>query len=205
DGTHYTKEGKERLAEAVTDCVVRHLAVRSVKPAAKAPDAEAAKKYKKAEADRDAQVPDYFKKLKVGKFEPPAAPDAWKAQRRKVRDVVGKSLGEIPYRPKPSAHLISREIPPHFALEGLTIPNGLDGEMTAYFFAPPGGKHKGKRPAVMWLHSSSYDRNQLLWRGYNGGDEPPGETYAKAGYAGLAPDAAWYGRAAGQRARQAAL
>lgn len=193
DGTHYTKDGKERLAEAVTDCVVRHLAVRNAKPALKTqPDPEAAKKYKKAEAERDAQVPDFFKKLKVGKFDPPADAAAWKEQRPKVHKIVTQSLGKMPERPKPSAHLISREIHPHFTLESLTIPNGLDGEMTAYFLAPHAGKHKGKRPAIMWLHSSSYDRNHLLWPG-NGGDEPLGETYAKAGYAVLAPDAAWYG------------
>jgi dienelactone hydrolase/lysophospholipase L1-like esterase len=192
DGTHYTKDGKVRLAEAVTDCVVRHLGVRSAKPAAKAgPDPEAAKKYKQAEAERDAQVPAYFKKLKVGEFVAPSDADAWKKQRPKVREIVVQSLGEMPERPKPSARLITREIHPHFTLESLTIPNGLDGEMTAYFFAPHNSK--GKRPAVLWLHSSSYDRNQLLWRGHNGGDEPLGETYAKAGYAVLAPDAAWYG------------
>src|SRR4051794_2311564 len=194
DGTHYNKDGKARLAEAVADCVVRHLGVRSARPAAKAgPDPEAAKKYRQAEAERDAKVPDYFKKLKVGQFVAPADADAWKKQRPKVREIVVKSLGEMPERPKPSARLIAREIHPHFTLESLTIPNGLDGEMTAYFFAPHAGKHKGKRPAILWLHSSSYDRNQLLWRGHNGGDEPLGETYAKAGYAVLAPDAAWYG------------
>jgi dienelactone hydrolase/lysophospholipase L1-like esterase len=194
DGTHYTKEGRERLAEAVADCVVRHLGVRGAKPAGKAvADPEAAKKYRKAEAERDAQVPDYFKKLKVGKFDPPADAAAWKEQRPKVREIVVKSLGKMPERPKPSARLVSREIHEHFTLESLTIPNGLDGEMTAYFFAPNAGKHKGKRAAVLWLHSSSYDRNQLLYRGSNGGDEPLGETFAKAGYAVLAPDAAWYG------------
>lgn len=192
DGTHYTKEGNARLADAVTDCVVRHLAIRAVKPQAKAgPDAEAAKKYKLAEAERDAQVPDYFKKLKVGEFALPADADAWKKQRPKVRDLVVNSLGDLPDRPKPSARLVSREIHAHFALESLSIPNGLDGEMTAYYFAPLA--HKGKRPAILWLHSSSYTRDQLLWPGYNGGDEPLGATYAKAGYAVLAPDAAWYG------------
>ena len=29
--------------------------------------------------------------------------------------------------------------------------------MTAYFFAPTAEKFKGKRPAILWLHSSSYD------------------------------------------------
>jgi lysophospholipase L1-like esterase len=151
DGTHYTKDGKARLAEAVSDCVVRHLGIRTAKPPAKAgPDAEAAKKYKQAEAERDAQVPAFFKKLKVGEFQIPADADAWKKQRPKVRDIIVKSLGDLPERPKPSAHLVSREIHPHFTLESLTIPNGIDGKMTAYFFAPLA--HKGKRPTILWLH-----------------------------------------------------
>jgi lysophospholipase L1-like esterase len=32
DGTHYTKEGNQRLADAVADCVLRHLAIRSARP-----------------------------------------------------------------------------------------------------------------------------------------------------------------------------
>lgn len=192
DGTHYTREGNARLAAAVADCVVRHLGVRHAKTPSKAgPDAEMAKKYRAAEAERDAQVPAVFKKLPVGEFRVPANADEWKKQRPKVAEIVTRSLGDLPERPGPSSHLVSREIHPHFSLESLTIPNGVDGEMTAYFLAPR--EHKGKRPTILWLHSSSYTRDQLLWRGHNGGDEPLGVTYAKAGYAVLAPDAAWYG------------
>src|SRR5262249_22818610 len=58
-------------------------------------------------------------------------------------------------------------------------------------------KREGKCPAILWLHSSSYDHDQLLWSGHNGGEEPLGETYVKAGYVVLAPDACWYGGRAG--------
>jgi lysophospholipase L1-like esterase len=192
DGTHYTAQGQQRLADAVADCLLRHLAVRAAKPAGKfAPDAAATKRYKKAEAERDALVPDVFKKLPVADFEVPRSADEWKKRRPTLRGVVERSLGKLPSRPRPSARLIAREIHPHFILESLTIPNGVDSAMTAYFFAPR--QRAGKCPAVLWLHSSSYDRNQLLWRGYNGGDEPLGEVLAKAGYAVLAPDACWYG------------
>jgi dienelactone hydrolase/lysophospholipase L1-like esterase len=192
DGTHYTPEGRQRLAEAVADCVLRHLAIRVVKPVRPfVPDPEATKRYRKAEAERDALVPAVFKKLPVGNFEVPKTADEWKKQRPLLRGIVDRSLGKLPPRPKPSARLIAREIHPHFTLESVTIPNGVDGSMTAYFFTP---RHTaGKCPAVLWLHSSSYDRNQLLWPGYNGGAEPLGEVLAKAGYAVLAPDACWYG------------
>src|SRR5262249_46097245 len=43
DGTHYTTAGKERLAEAVADCVLRQLAVRRARPGKAPPSgAEAA-------------------------------------------------------------------------------------------------------------------------------------------------------------------
>jgi dienelactone hydrolase len=105
--------------------------------------------------------------------------------------VVERSLGDLPPRPKPSARLIAREVHPHFVLESLAIPNGLDGDMTAYLLLPH--DRKGAVPAVLWLHSSSYDRNQLLWPGHNGGDEPLGQVFTGVGFAVLAPDAAWYG------------
>jgi hypothetical protein len=154
DGTHYTKEGRQRQAEAVADCVLRHLAVRNAKPPGKfVPDPQATKRYKQEEARRDALVPDVFKKLPVGNFAVPRSADEWKKRRPALRKVVEQSLGKLPSRPRPSARLIAREVHPHFVLESLTIPNGVDGDMTAYFFVPHGRKEKA--PAVMWLHSSS--------------------------------------------------
>jgi dienelactone hydrolase/lysophospholipase L1-like esterase len=196
DGTHYTPSGNERLADAVADCVQRHLQVRWAK-AGKLPGADptATPRYQKAESERDALVPEVFKKMRVGVFEPPTTIAEWKKRRPKVHDIVVGSLGDLPERPAPSAHLVSREIHPLFTLESLTIPNGVDGRMTAFFLVP----HKRPRPvpAILWLHSSSYDRTQLLLPGYNGGIEPLGEVFAQAGYAVLAPDACWYGGRAG--------
>ncbi|MFO0843765.1 MAG: GDSL-type esterase/lipase family protein [Gemmataceae bacterium] len=196
DGTHYNDAGKRLQAEAVADCVLRHLALRASK-AGTVPTADPTDtaRYRKAEAERDALVPAAFKKLPVGKFEPPATAEEWHKRRPKVREIVVSSLGDLPPRPRPSARLVSREIHPHFALESLTIPNGVDGEMTAFLLLP----HTGVRPlpAILWLHSSSHDRTQMLKRGHNGGDEPLGEVFAKRGYAVFAPDACWYGGRAG--------
>ncbi len=196
DGTHYTPQGRQRQAEAVADCLLRHLAVRKARPGRKfVPDPEATKRYRQEEARRDALVPEVFKKLPVGNFQVPKSAQEWKKRRPALLGVVEQSLGKLPPRPRPSARLIAREVHPHLVLESLTIPNGVDGDMTAYYLVPHG--RTGKVPAVMWLHSSSYDRNQLLWRGHNGGDEPLGQVLAKAGYAVLAPDAAWYGGRSG--------
>jgi dienelactone hydrolase/lysophospholipase L1-like esterase len=192
DGTHFTTEGKERLADAVADCVLRHLAIRSAHPGPMpGPDPKAAVRYREEEARRDALVPTVFKKLPVGTFTVPASAEEWQKRRPEVLAIARQSLGDLPPRPKPSATLISREIHTAFILESLTIPNGVDGTMTAMLLLPH--ERKERLPAVMWLHSSSYDHNQLLMRGYNGGDEPFGEALVKAGFAVLAPDACWYG------------
>src|SRR5262249_42597770 len=93
DRTHYPKEGARRQAEAVADCVLRHLAVRTAKPGSKAgADSDAGKRYQKAEAQRDAQVPAFFKKLPVGNFEVPKSTDEWKKRRPGLRAVVERSL-----------------------------------------------------------------------------------------------------------------
>ena len=186
-------------ARAVADCVSRHLAVRAAKvPALPGRRAAASARYAAARSAARAGVPAVFRTLPVGTFDRPG-------RRRGVEAAATgdsrygrrQSLGDLPPQPKPSATLVSREIHPRYVLESLTIPNGVDGEMTALFLVPRSLVGK-KAPAILWLHSSSYDARQLLMRGYNGGDEPLGETFAKAGYVVLAPDACWYGGRAGK-------
>ena len=83
-------------------------------------------------AERDALVPDRYKKLPVGRFEVPASSEEWKKRRPDVLAKVVASLGDLPPRPeKPSARLVCREVRPGYVVEGLAIPNGLGEEMTA--------------------------------------------------------------------------
>ncbi len=196
DGCHFSKASNARVAEPVADCVLRRLLVRTSKPG-KIPTADPSSSapYQKAEAERDKQVPALFK-VKVPEFVPPKTAEEWSKRREKVREVVTASLGKLPPRPTPEAKLLSCEIHPAFTLDNLTLHNPQHGDMTAFLIVP---RDRPKpMPAVLWLHSSSYDRHQLLLPGYNGGSEPLGETFAKAGYVVLAPDACWYGGRAGQ-------
>jgi dienelactone hydrolase/lysophospholipase L1-like esterase len=203
DGTHFTPAGIALQARAVSDCVRRHLAIRAAKPSSlPVADEKATAAYKAAEAKRDADVPAGFKDFPVPEFVTPKDAAEWKKRRPEVMRLVTATLGKLPARPKPSATLVSREIHPGFVVESLRIPNGDTGEMSALWLAPPTStdapKEAKNRPAILWLHSSSYDATQLLMRGYNGGDEPLGETFTKAGYVVLAPDACWYGVRAGR-------
>jgi lysophospholipase L1-like esterase/dienelactone hydrolase len=197
DGTHYTPEGYDRLAEAVADCIKRQLSVmnppRLSKPAS-GPEAVAA--YLKAEKEQDAAVPEVFRKITVPEFAIPKTADEWAKRRDDVKAKVVASLGDMPERPKtPKVRLVSAEFRNGYRLEKLRLDNGLDGEMSAMMLIPDG--LQGRALTILWLHSSSYDHTQLLMPNSNGGEEPLGETFVKRGWVVFAPDAAWYGDRAG--------
>jgi lysophospholipase L1-like esterase/dienelactone hydrolase len=198
DGTHYTPEGNERLADAVADCLRRQLKLRNptvLKAPASGP--EAVKSYQDAETSGNKLVPEVFKKMNVPEFAVPLSGRAWEQERPDVKKKVVDSLGDLPPRPaRPKAHLVSAEIRPGFRLERLRIDNGVDGVMSALMLIPDG--MKAPAPAILWLHSSSFDHNQLLQPNSNGGEEPLGITFVKRGWVVFAPDAAWYGDRAGQ-------
>jgi dienelactone hydrolase len=50
---------------------------------------------------------------------------------------------------------------------------------------------------VLWLHSSTPDKTQVITPGTNGGEEALGEALVRAGYVVLAPDAYWHGERVG--------
>ena len=162
DGTHYTAAGYDRLADAVADVIKRQLKL--LNPTvlrAPASGPEAVKAYQQAEAAGDKLVPEAFKQMKVPEFPVPATKEEWERRRPDVKAKVVASLGDQPIRAlRPMAHLVSAEIRPGFRLERLRIDNGVDGVMSAMMLIPE--NLKAPAPAILWLHSSSYDHNQLL-------------------------------------------
>ncbi|WP_406697937.1 GDSL-type esterase/lipase family protein [Singulisphaera sp. Ch08] len=193
DGTHYTPAASDRLAEAVTDVVLRQLKIVGYRPLPKpAAGPEAAKEYRKAEALRDREVPEVYRNLKAKEFPVPEDANAWKARRPELLKAVVGTLGELPPRPSPArVRVISRELHPGYTLEKADLENGVDGQVTTLLLIPEG--RTGPVPAILWLHSSTPDKTQLVIPGTNGGDESLGEAYVKAGYAVLAPDSYWHG------------
>jgi dienelactone hydrolase/lysophospholipase L1-like esterase len=193
DGTHYTPAGYQRLAEAVADCVLRQLAVARYQRQPPPPSGpKVAEEYRKAEAARDSVVPKVYKELKAPELAIPADAAAWKEKRPDVLRKVVQSLGDLPPRPSPQkVRRLTRELRLGYVLEKVAIDNGVDGEVTALLLLPE--KAKKPAPAILWLHSSSPDKNQIITPKTNGGDEALGEVFVKAGYAVLAPDAYWHG------------
>ncbi|MBX6313475.1 MAG: dienelactone hydrolase family protein, partial [Isosphaeraceae bacterium] len=197
DGTHYTDAGSERLAEAVADCVLRQVTVRRYRPLPRpASGPEAAAAYHRAQVRRDALVPEPYRRLQVGEFRIPENTGNWRERRPAVLRAVLDSLGDLPPRPAPPrARVVSRELRRGYTLEKVAIENGVDSEVTALLLLPEG--RKGRVPAILWLHSSTPDKTQILIPKTNGGEEPLGEAFVRAGYAVLAPDAYWHGDRAG--------
>jgi lysophospholipase L1-like esterase/dienelactone hydrolase len=197
DGTHYTPEGYERLAEAVADCVLRELTIRRYRPLPEpASGPEAAAEYRRREAERDAGVPGSFRSIEAPEF--PLPPDAasWQKARPAVRRIVVDSLGELPPRPSPPrARIVARERRRGYTLEKVALRNGFDGEVTALLLVPEGLSRPA--PAILWLHSSTPDKTQIIIPNTNGGEEPLGEALVREGYVVLSPDAFWHGDRAG--------
>lgn len=193
DGTHYTPLASDRLAEAVADVLFRQLKIVGYRPLPKpASGPKAAEDYRKAEAARDREVPEIYRNLKAKEFPVPQDATAWQARRPELLKAVVRSLGELPPRPSPArVRIISRELRPGYILEKAAIDNGVDGQVTTLLLIPEG--RTGPVPAILWLHSSTPDKTQIIVPGTNGGDESLGESYIKAGYAVLAPDSYWHG------------
>ncbi len=193
DGTHYTAEGYELLGQAVADCVSRHLTIhfyRPLPPAASGP--EAATAYRAAEKERDRLVPEAFLKSGAGEFVTPGDPSTWYKERPSVLEKVMESLGDLPPRPAVSgARVISREVWRDFSVEKVSLPNGADGLVAALLLVPE--RLTAPAPAILWLHSSTPDKTQILIPNTNGGADSLGEAFTRAGYVVLSPDAYWHG------------
>lgn len=195
DGTHFTPEGNHLLADAVTDCLKRQITLWSWKPMAKpASGPEAARAYAKAQKERDALVPSIYKTLQVADFPVPSSREDWAKRRPEVLRTVVDTLGDLPPRPSPkSARVIAREIHPEFLLERVQMPDPHGGGVPALLLLPRHRDAGTRLPAILWLHSSTPDKSQILIPNTNGGAEPLGLTYVRAGYAVFAPDAFWHG------------
>ncbi len=196
DGTHYTPEGYELLASAVADSIIRQLTILNYRPLPPQPAGpEAAAAYQKAERDRDALVPERYR-IEVPDFPLPKSRAEWPRQRKEVERIVAASLGNLPPRPvRQRVRTIAREDHHEFILERVAIDNGVDGEISALLLIP--ANLSGPAPAVLWLHSSTPDKTQIIIPGTNGGADSLGLALVRRGYVVFSPDSYWHGERAG--------
>lgn len=179
-------------AAAIADALQRHWIILQWTgwSSSHASGTEAAAKYRQAEAEHDAEVPEMYRDLRFGQFQLPASSAAWRQQRPEVLRVVQDSLGDLPPRPSPvSARVISREWRRGYTLERVAIDNGLGNDLSALVLVPE--RRKQPAPAILWLHSSTPDKYGLITPG--GTPETLGDAFMQAGYVVVAPDAWYYG------------
>ncbi len=198
DGTHYTPNGYEKLADACIDSLTRHGLIQRNTP--KAINAgrvkQSIEEYTKAEADRDAAVPAFFKAIQAPELPIPKDAEAWDKQRVTLKKNVVASLGDLPARPqKQKVRLVCLEQWPGFRLEKRFIDNEAGNEIPVLLLIPE--KRMKSAPAILWLHSSSANTTDLLTPNRNGGAEPLGITLVKKGYVVLGLDNWWHGDRAG--------
>ncbi len=197
DGTHYEPEGYDKLAQAVADCVRRRIAIDRYRPLTQPPSGpQAASAYRRAAAERDRNVPERFRLPVVAELSPPKNAEEWNRRRPEILKAVVDSLGDLPDRPSPQkTRVVSRELRRDYIIERVDIDNGVDAIVSSLLLIPE--RREVKAPAILWLHSSTPDKNQILIPHTNGGDEPLGEVLVKSGYIVMAPDAYWHGDRAG--------
>jgi dienelactone hydrolase/lysophospholipase L1-like esterase len=193
DGTHYSEAGYTRLGEAVADCVLRQVTVGKYQALPSPPSgAQASVNYRKAASERDLQVPGVYRDLGFGSFSLPKSASDWRDARRETHRLVVQSLGDLPPRPAPlQARLISREVRRGYTIEKVAIPNGVDNTISALLLIPD--VRPQPAPAILWLHSSTPDKTQIIIPNTNGGQESLGEAFVRAGYIVFSPDAYWHG------------
>lgn len=186
----------ERLSEAIADCVMRQWSVLHYSKwnPSHPGGPEVAARYRKAEAEHDAEVPAAFKNLPIGKFSVPGDAAAWQKQRPAVLRAVMDSLGDLPPRPaKTTARLVSRELRRGYTLERVSIDNGVGNDISVLVLVPQ--KRQRPAPAILFLHSSTPDKNSLITP--SGDQESIGDAFVRNGYVVVAPDAWYYGDRAG--------
>ncbi len=206
EGTGPTSGGRDAVAAAVADALSRQAIVSRFSSAPPTPEtktaeqlreerAEAGRRYREQEAEQDALVPEMFRNLPVGVFDEPESAEAWERQRPEVLAIVKQSLGDLPPRPSETkAKVVSRERRDGYTLERVSIDNGVGNDISALVLIPD--RREPRAPAILWLHSSTPDKNAVLMPD-GGGRESLGEVLARRGYVVLAPDAWYYGDRAG--------
>jgi dienelactone hydrolase len=84
---------------------------------------------------------------------------------------------------------VSRELRRGYTLERVSIDNGVGNDISALVLVPE--KRQRPAPAILWLHSSTPDKNALITPGSD--PESIGEAFVRNGYVVVAPDAWYYG------------
>lgn len=124
-------------------------------------------------------VPPAFRHLPAGRLAIPKTMAEWKRERARVRDIVVKSLGELPPRPASlrvrTLNIDRRE---GYSIEKFVFDNGVDSEVPGYLAIP--AQRDGRRPAILTMHGHGSSKDNMF--GYQPTSQDVAEMLARRGY-----------------------
>ena len=142
-----------------------------------------------------AGVPERYRNLPAGRLEVPSKLTDWTKQRARVKDIVMRSLGEMPPRPKPSAvRTLSTDKKDGYSIEKFVFDNGVDSEVPGFIAIPD--KRSGRLPAILTMHGHGSTKENMF--GYQPTSQNVAEMLAKRGFVVLGIDAYFNGERRGK-------
>jgi dienelactone hydrolase len=140
-------------------------------------------------------VPETYRKLPLGRFEPVKSLAEWGKRRADVKRIVVGSLGDMPPRPSPvKVTTVSVDRKDGYTVEKFVFQNGVDSEVPGYIAIPE--KRRGRLPAILSLHGHGSSKENIF--GYEPTSQYVSELLAKRGYVVLAIDSYFNGERRGK-------
>ncbi|MDX1981284.1 MAG: alpha/beta hydrolase family protein [Bryobacteraceae bacterium] len=138
-------------------------------------------------------VPEAFRNLPYGKLAIPDSLGEWEKARPAVREIVLRSLGEMPPRPTPAVRIVKTDRRDGYRIEKFVFHNGVDFDVPGYIAVPEG--FPGPRPAILTMHGHGSSKENMF--GYQPTSQDVAELLAKKGYVVIGIDSYFNGERRG--------
>ena len=139
-------------------------------------------------------VPETYRKLPIGRLPIPTTLAEWNKQRANVKEVVLRSLGDMPGRPKPAVRTLSTDRKDGYVIEKFVFSNGVDSNVPGYIAIPE--KRSGRLPAVLTMHGHGSTKENMF--GYDPTSQDVAGMLAKKGFVVIGIDAYFNGERRGE-------
>lgn len=130
-------------------------------------------------------VPERYRHLPIGQLKAPSSWKEWQQQRRKVKEIVLRALGDLPPRPSPlKVRTLSTDKKDGYVIEKFVFDNGVDSMVPGYIAIPD--KRSGRLPAILTMHGHGSSKENMF--GYQPTSQNVAEMLALKGYVVLGID-----------------
>ena len=140
-------------------------------------------------------VPERYKSMPIGRLAVPAKLEEWKRQHPEVKDIVLRSLGDLPPRPKPlEVRTVARDQRDGYTIEKFIFNNGVDSEVPGYIAIPD--QRQGRLPAILAMHGHGSNKDNLF--GYQPTSQNVAEMLVRKGFVVIGIDSYFNGERRGK-------